>query len=503
MHIVIARISHETNSFSPLPTPLAAFEPRWGEDARRHAQGARTAIGAFLEFADAIGATTATPVCATANPSGRVDDAAFERMAESVIAAVRAGCDAVLLDLHGAMATHSFDDAEGELLERLRAVAPEVPIGVALDLHANLTPSMVANADVIVGFKTYPHVDMYETGEHVVRIVRDMLERRLRPALAASHPPMIAHTLKMNTAAPGAMRDLIAAARAAEKQPGVQAVSVFGGFPLSDVPYAGMAIAVVAENPVVAQRLAQELGTQLWSRRADFVYRETPLAESIAAARELRSRRAAAAPVLLLDHGDNCMSGGPCDNMDVIVEALHQGLDDIVAGPICDPVAVAALNAAGGGAEVVVEIGNRLPLPQFAGSKQPVSFTGNVIHLGSGEYTISGPTYTGMRCSMGRAAVLDTGRVRLLVTDRPHEPWDIGVFSSVGIDPAACDYLIVKSRMYCRPVFEPLAVATVECAGQGFTSSDYGLFNFSRLDRNLYPLASERGWPDYEKPLTK
>lgn len=497
MHIVIARISHETNSFSPLPTPLAAFDPHWGEDARRHAQGARTAIGAFLAFADAVGATAVTPVCATANPSGRVDDAAFERMAESVVAAVRAGCDAVLLDLHGAMATHRFDDAEGELLERLRAVAPEVPIGVALDLHANLTPSMVANADVIVGFKTYPHVDMYETGEHVARVVQGMLGGRLRPALAASHPPMIAHTLKMNTAAPGAMRDIIAAARAAEKQPGVLAVSVFGGFALSDVAYGGMAIAVVAENPVFARRFAHELGTQLWSRRADFVYRAAPLAESIASAREIRSRRHVAAPVLLLDHGDNCMSGGPCDNMDVIVEALRQGLDGVVAGPICDPAAVATLTAAGVGARVTVEVGNRLPLPQFAADKKPVTFSGSVAHVGSGEYTISGPTYTGMRCSMGRVAVLDTGRARLLVTERPHEPWDRGVFSSVGIDPAACDYLILKSRMYCRPVFEPLSVAMIECAGQGVTSSDYGLFDFRRLDRNHYPLQPERGWTGY------
>lgn len=154
MRFVIARLNHETNTFSPLPTPLVSFSPRRGEDARRAAEGSATAMGAFLSFAERQGAEIVTPLSATANPSGPVSDQAFESMADAIVEAVASGCDAVLLDLHGAMVTESIDDGEGELLERLRAVAPEVPIGVALDLHGNITARMIDNADVLVGFKT-------------------------------------------------------------------------------------------------------------------------------------------------------------------------------------------------------------------------------------------------------------------------------------------------------------------------------------------------------------
>lgn len=493
MRFVIARMNHETNTFSPVPTPLRVFEPRWGGDAFRAAQGSRTAMGAFLAFAQAMDADALTPVFAMANPSGPVADDAFKAMAEAIVDAVRSGCDAVLLDLHGAMVTESFDDGEGELLARIRAVAPDVPVGVALDLHGNITQRMVGNADVLVGFKTYPHVDMAETGAHVARLVGRMLTDGSRPRRAWSHPPQLAHTLKMDTRVPGAMQDAMAAAHAASERPGVLAVSVFGGFPIADIAEAGMSVVVVAETDEAATGVAREIGALLWERRAEFVYHEAPLTRSIAAA-QAAANGAGEGPVLLLDHGDNCMSGGTCDTMDVLAEALAQGLDDIIAGPICDPHAVATLTAAGLGAEVSLGVGNKVAMPRIGVDKPPLHLSGTVRAAGDGVYVISGPTYTGMRCEMGRAAVLDTGRARVLVTERPHEPWDLGVFTSVGLDPRACRTLILKSRMYCRPVFEPIAKAVVECASRGVTSSDYGLFRFVKLARPAYPIETSTTW---------
>jgi microcystin degradation protein MlrC len=493
MRFVVARMNHETNTFSPVPTPLASFNPRWDEDALQAGTGSRTAMGAFLAFAEVRGAEVVTPVFATANPSGPVADDAFEAMAAAIVDAVRNGCDAVLLDLHGAMVTESLEDGEGELLARIRAVAPDVPLGVALDLHGNITERMVANADVLVGFKTYPHVDMYETGAHAVRLVGRMLDEGLAPKRAWCHPPQLAHTLKMNTGVPGAMQDAIKAARAAEERPGVLAVSVFGGFPIADIADAGVSVITVAESADLAAEAAREIGGLLWERRAEFVYHEEPLHQSVAAARAA-VEGAGQGPVLLLDHGDNCMSGGTCDTMDVLGEALAQGLDDIVVGPICDPEAVAAMMATGVGARIELGIGNRVAMPRIGVSKRPLELAGVIRVLGDGEYTISGPTYTGMRCLMGRAAVLDTGRARVLVTEQPHEPWDLAVFTSVGLDPRACRYLILKSRMYCRPVFEPIARAVVECASRGVTSSDYKLFRFEKLARPIYPLQEDIPW---------
>ncbi|HEV7439847.1 MAG TPA: M81 family metallopeptidase, partial [Methylobacterium sp.] len=247
MRIVTARLNHETNTFSPLATPLAAFSPAWGAAARAAGEGSATALGAFLDFAAARGATVAVSVMAHANPSGPVSDEAFEALSGAILAAIAEGCDAILLDLHGAMVTQSHDDGEGELLARIRAIAPDVPLGVALDLHANVTPRMVAQSDVIVGFKTYPHVDMAETGAQVARIVGRMLDEGLRPHQAWCHPPQLAHTLRMDTRVPGIMADLVAASREAEAQPGILAATLFGGFGLADLAETGVSIVVAAE----------------------------------------------------------------------------------------------------------------------------------------------------------------------------------------------------------------------------------------------------------------
>ncbi|GJD57045.1 M81 family metallopeptidase [Methylobacterium dankookense] len=492
MRIVTARLNHETNTFSPLATPLAAFRPVWGEAARAAGTGSATALGAFLAFAESRGAEVAVPVMAHANPSGPVADEAFEDLAAAILAAVSEGCEAILLDLHGAMVTQSHDDGEGELLARIRAIAPDVPLGVALDLHANVTARMVENADVIVGFKTYPHVDMAETGAHVARLVGRMLDEGLRPHQAWCHPPLLAHTLRMDTRVPGAMADIVAETRAMEARPGILAATLFGGFGLADLAETGVSFVVAAESAEQARAAADALGAAIWARRAEFVYDEAPLADSIA-----RAREAAAGPgdgpILLLDHGDNCMSGGTCDVMDVLAACLEAGLDGLVAGPICDPEAVAALYAAGAGAAAEIRLGNRIALPGFP-PQAPLALAGRVATLGDGSYVVTGPTYTGQRFSMGRAAVLDTGRARVLVTEEPHEPWDLAIFTGIGIDPRAARFLILKSRMYCRPVFEPIARAVVECASAGVTSSDYGLFPFAKLARPIYPIDREAPW---------
>ncbi|AVZ17534.1 TPA: M81 family metallopeptidase [Pseudomonas aeruginosa] len=491
MRIVIARMNHETNSFSPVPTPLSAFNPRWGDEALIAGIGSATAMGAFIAFAERVGASIRTPVFAHANPSGPVELAAWERMAAAIVDEVAKGCEVVLLDLHGAMVTTDGGDGEGALLARVRAAAPHAKIGVALDLHTNLSQLMVDNADVLVGFKTYPHIDMVETGEHVVRVIEGMLEDGCGTYKSKVHPPLLAHTLQMNTEVPGAMRDAIAAARAAEAQPGVLAVSVFGGFPLADIADAGMSVLVVAQEQRLADETARKIARQLWQTREAFVFHEDELSDSLAHAQQLADS-SGNGPVLLLDHGDNCMSGGTCDTMDVLAAALDRGLTEIITGPICDPTAVAVMHDAGIGAQVELQLGNQMLRPN--GTVSPIAVTGKVVAVSDGQYVVSGPTYTGMRCSMGRAAVIDLGTAQVLVSEEPHEPWDLGVFHSVELDPTRCRYLILKSRMYYRPVFQPISRATVHCASPGVTSSDYTLFPYRHVPRPVFPIEPGTRW---------
>src|SRR5688572_17006289 len=292
MKVVIARLNHETNTFSPLPTPLAAFGagnprgPAFGADAYAAGKGSATAMGAFIDLAERRGCTIDAPLFAMANPSGPVDAAAARALSDAIVQAVARGCDAIMLDLHGAMVTADSDDGEGDLLERIRAVAPRTPLALALDLHGNVSDRMVRNADIIVGFKTYPHVDMYETGAHAGRLLFDMLDGRIRPVTAIARPAVLAQTLRQNTEIPGAMRDGIECARALERR-GALAATVFGGFFLADVPDAGMSVVVVADGDgAQAAQWAGECSALLHARREEFIYRAEPLEASVRRARE-------------------------------------------------------------------------------------------------------------------------------------------------------------------------------------------------------------------------
>lgn len=487
MRILIARLNHETNTFSPVPTPLAAFSPTYGEEALREQKGMRTAMSAFIDVAFGLGATLVTPVSATANPSGPVHVAAYAELTRRIVDAAP-GCDAILLDLHGAMVAENSADGEGDLLQRLRAAVPGVPIGVALDLHGNVTPRMVANADVMVGFKTYPHIDMYETGEHAGRLLLAMVQGRERYAVRWHQLPMMGHTLR-STTLQGAMLRAVEAARAAEAQ-GMPAVTVFAGFSLADIeaPFMSVVVTGRADDLAAADVVAARIAEAIWSERTEFVYDSEPLDASLQRARVL-AEGAAGKPVLLLDHSDNCMSGGTCDAMDVLQAALAASLSDIAVGPMCDPEAVAELIAAGVGARLTVRLGNKVPLTQLGVAKEPVALEGTVVAISDGEYTVTGPIYTGQRCAMGRTVLFDTGRARIVVTERTHEPWDLGVFSCVGLDPTAHRFMLLKSRMYCRPVFAPLSHALVECdSPTGVTTSNYALFPFRNVRRPVFPL---------------
>lgn len=487
MKILIARFNHETNTFSPVPTPLAAFAPSYGEAAYRDNLGMRTAMAAFVDLAQGVGATLVTPVSATANPSGPVQAQAYDELTARIVTAAP-GCDAILLDLHGAMVAENSVDGEGDLLARVRAAVPGVPIGVALDLHGNITPKIIANADVVVGFKTYPHIDMYETGQHAGRLLLAMLQGRQRYTVRWRPLPLMSHTLRSTTLG-GAMQRAVRAAGAAESG-GVPAVSVFAGFSLADIEAPCVSVVVTAldtpQGVATAQAAADRIAEQIWADRDQFVYDSEPLATSLARARALATD--AERPVLLLDHSDNCMSGGTCDTMDVLQAALAHGLQDIAVGPLCDPQAVQSLIEAGLGATLSLPLGNKVTLTQLAIVKQPMQVQGTVRAISDGEYTVSGPIYTGQRCCMGRTVLLDIGVARIVVTERPHEPWDLGVFQCVGLNPGAHRFLLLKSRMYCRPVFEPLSQALIECDSPGVTSSDYTLFPFSHVKRPVFPL---------------
>ena len=387
-----------------------------------------------------------------------------------------------MLDLHGAMVAETTADGEGTLLERIRAVAPGLPIAVTCDLHANLSDKMVENCTALIGYKTYPHVDMYEVGEQVGRILLRAMKGEIRPVIAWERRPLLAQTLRMGTD-DEPMRTLIAMARDEERH-GLLAATVFGGFPLADFADAGMSAICVADRDAAAARQAAErLMDAAWQRRDDFLYRAEPLEEAVARAKALTE-----GPILLLDHADNVGSGGTQDVMTVLREVMRQGLEDVAVAAIFDPEAVRKMTAAGVGATVTLALGGRTDMPAIGRRGEPLTVTGRVRTLSDGEWIVRGPMYTGVKVSMGPSAVLDTGNVQIVIVSRHHEPWDQGVFLSLGIDPKTKRYLLLKSRVHYRAGFAPLARATLTLDGEGVATSDNDRLRFERVRRPIFPL---------------
>ena len=482
---VIAMMKHETNTFSPIRTDWRRFE-EWsayfGADARRAYEGTAMPFGAYLKLAREVGGEVVTPVAAEAMPSGPVDGAAYETMVAPILDAVRRGCDAAFLDLHGAMVAETEPDGEGALLARIRAIAPDLPIAVTCDLHANLTEKMVENSTALIGYKTYPHVDMEAVGEQVGRILLRALAGEIRPVMGWDRRPLLAQTLRMGTD-DEPFKTLIRLAREEEAK-GTLAATVFGGFPLADFADAGMSAICVADGDRnTATAVARRLMEVAWEQRQELLYRPEPLAQAVARAKSITE-----GPVLLLDHADNVGSGGTEDVMTVIAEVLRQGLEDVAVAAVWDPAAVQQMAKAGVGATVTLKLGGRTDMPSVKLEGVPLEVTGRVRALTDGEWVVRGPMYTGVTVRMGPTAVLDTGKMQIVVVSRHHEPWDIGVFTSVGIDPRAKRYLLLKSRIHYRAGFAPLGRATITLDGEGVTTSDNTRLDYAHVRRPVFPL---------------
>lgn len=489
MKILVATMSHETNTFSPVPTPLVRFgsgqNPPEDSAAFEAAIRQRIPISGMLDIATARNDQIIVPILAAAPPSGRVNDDAYRYITDRICEAAK-DCDALLLDLHGAMVTQSLEDGEGALLRRLREENPGKPIAVGLDMHANLYPDMVNHSTVIAGYQTYPHIDMFETGQRAARVLFDYLDGRVNPTMAWGNAPMLPHVMRQGT---DDFPNKQLQARARELEQGeALLVSLFTGFPHADIQNAGLSVVVVTNNDMEkAVSIRDELLDAAWHDRRSFVYVPEPLSESLKKGVEAAAKPGDG-PVILLDHYDNTASGGTMDTTEVLQEILRQGIDDVAAFGIFDPEAVQQMIAAGIGAEITVSLGGKFHLDALPRQSQPVEVTGVVRLLSDGEFTVTGPMSTGSRMHMGPTAVLDTGRVKIVVISQHIEPYDLGCFTSVGIDPLNTTYLMLKSRIHYRATFMPVAKAIIECAGRGVCTSDYSELTFNHVRRPIYPL---------------
>ncbi len=490
MRVGIAMMSHETNTFSPVVTDLARFSgghahPRAGPAAVATYRGTASCLGGYIKVCEALGMEINMSIAAGASPSGPVEDDAFEYMCRHIVA-VAQDCDALLLDLHGAMVTKSFDDGEGELLTRIRAVAPNLPIAVSLDMHANVTNAIVGNANVVTGYHTYPHIDMDATAERGARILFDAIAGHSTPTMTWGNAPMLPHVMRQGTD-DFPNKELQARVQTMEDE-GALGVSLFTGFPHADIHDAGLSVIVVTNDDVsLAERHRDELLDMAWDARQSFVYELEPLNDSLERAKILAAKRGRG-PVVLLDHYDNTASGGTMDTTEVLSAILAQGLEDVAVFGFFDPDVVTAMEQAGVGNDVTVKLGGKLPMPALKQQSRPLEITGRVKLLSEGRFPATVAMSRGLTMNMGKCGVLAVGSVDIVIVSRHIEPFDPGCFRSLGIEPRDRCYLMLKSRIHYRVGFRDIAKAIVECAGRGVCTSDYSEITFENVRRPIYPL---------------
>ena len=496
MKILIAMMSHETNTFSPVPTPLTRFgagrNPLEGAAIQTAYKNRSSTMAGMLSEASKHDIQLVTPIAAGAPPSGKVDQDAYQYMTDRICEAAL-GCDGLLLDLHGAMVSESHDDGEGTLLVRLRREQPGIPIGVGLDMHANIFPEMVNNSTLISGYHTYPHIDMFETGVLAARVLFACLNSEVTPVMSWGNAPMLPHVMRQGTD-DFPNRELQARAQEMEHQGDALAVSLFTGFPHADIYHAGLSVVVVTDGDMAkANTLRDELLQSAWDNRKSFVYHIEPLAKSVNAA-IAAAEEPGDGPIILLDHYDNTASGGTMDTTEVLQQILNSDIEDVAAFGIFDPDAVKEMINAGVGNTVTVSLGGKLFMEALEEQSAPIEVTGCVRLISDGEFTITGPMGTGGKANMGDSVLLDTGKVQIIVVSRHIEPFDLGCFYSMGIDPLKKKYLMLKSRIHYRATYLSIAKKIIECAGRGVCTSDYDQLTFEKVRRPIYPLDNVNTW---------
>lgn len=487
--VLTAEFSHESNTFSRCPADYAAFTDRGvrlGEDAIAERGNANTPIAGFLDIGRPAGWRVIHAISAAAQPSGPVTRDAFDRIAGVIVEAAKAhagAIDGVLLGLHGAMVTEFCEDGEGELLERVRAVlGPDVPIGITLDPHANVTRKMTELANIVVSYKTYPHVDVREIGKLAAGILQRAMSGEIKPVTLRAERPMLEEVNGGRTDI-GPMVERIAKARAYEKEPGVFAVSVNGAFGNADIEEVGPTVLVTCEGDGERhQAFAEALVDDMWQRRSEKVTDFLSVEDAVA---EAKSYVATSGPLIIADYADNPGGGGYGDATGLLKGMIEADLDDACFGPIVDPEAAAELRKGKPGSTVSVRLGGKVD-PEIGGG--PLSLTGTLVSVSDGAYVGDGPMMGGLRGSWGPSAVLRVGDIEILVTTIRAQMNDLQQFRAFGIDPAAKRVVGLKSMQHFRAAFEPIAGKVIVCDSGALCTPDLSKLPYKRVRRPIFPL---------------
>lgn len=481
MRIGILGVQQECNTFSPVPTTLEDFHVRLGQDLVDHWHGTRTEIGGFLDVLQRPDVEIVPLMAGWAITKGRILERDFAQMKHILANSLRAALplDGLLVALHGAMCAEGADDAEGALLDVIRSiVGPSLPICLTLDLHANLTERMCRLADAVIGYRTFPHVDLYETattaGEWLLRI----LAGEMRPQTVLQKIPMIVPGENMQTA-DGPFAEVWSYAKSVQP-PEVASYSIFGVQAWLDIEEMGCAvIALTNRDEAKAREFCRWVSRRFWDVRKDFEVSFPPPEIAIQKALETSGQ-----PVVLSESSDSPTAGSPGDSADML-RALSEHAPGAPATIwLRDEAAVEQAEQVGVGAKLRVSLGGAYDKL----NRKSLVVDAEVLRISGGDFVMTGSQYTGMKTSMGRAAVLQVGAVTVLVSKLPAINIDPQLFRSQGIEPREKKVVVVKSATAFRAEYRPFAAKIIMVDTPGVSTPNIRAIPFRHVSRPIYPL---------------
>jgi microcystin degradation protein MlrC len=498
MRIAVGQFQEESNTFVQQRADLAFFASNtllYGDDVVRRLRGTHAEMGGFIDVLGQEGIEIVPTLAAHSVSSGPVPRTTFEQLTRELVSRLAAAgpVDGVLLSLHGAMVLEDAPDADGEVLAAVRAqVGPDVPIVASLDLHGHITPLMVESADGLVGYDTYPHIDLHETGTKAARLVLAAARGQARPITVFAKAPMVVPAESMGTR-DRPMADLMAEAKRLEAQAGVLSASLFAVQPWLDVPHLGFSAVVVvdgSDRATFAEAEARRLAAAGWARRREFVVELLEVDEAIRRALSIEG-----GPVVLSESADGTGAGSPGDSAAVLERLLALRVHARCLASVVDPAAVAKVFSAGVGHEVTIAVGGALD-PRY---NHPVSLSGRVRLLSDGRFVYAGKEFTGEEGSMGRSAVLETpSGIAVLVQERPVFTTDPSYYRSVGLEPSQAKIVVVKSALQFRDGYGDFARGMWVVDTPGPSTANLARLDWHHLTRPLYPFDDDFE-PEFER----
>ena len=466
MKILIAGFQHETNTFALSKADWAAFVQGGGMPGMTHGndvldfRGINIPVGGFLDAMHG-GPHQIVPVIWTAAcPSAHVTKDAFERITGKIVeAASELRPDAVYLDIHGAMVAEHVEDGEGELLRRIRqVVGPKVPMVGSLDLHANVTELMLQQADALVAYRTYPHVDMAETGERAAFLLRRFMAEGNRLFLAWRRIPFLM-PLHGQCTEMEPSRGTYARLRAL-KQGSVTSLSFTPGFPAADFPECGGVVWGYGTNQTAVESAVESLADHVNERESEWWIDLYKPDEAVKEA--LRLSQGASRPVVIADTQDNPGAGGNSNTTGMLRALVANQAQEAALGVLFDPAAAEAAHQAGIGETLTLGLGGEAAL-----GDEPFEASFTVEYLSEGNLTVKGPMMRGAKISLGRTVCLRTGGVRVVVGSSKVQMLDRELYRVAGVEPEQMKILVNKSSVHFRADFTPIAHAVLVAESPG------------------------------------